>query len=68
MTDKIFDHTSKEFETTLNVALKDVAAKRQNPNKSLEATYEGYCIAVDRVGKDLAKAAKNTLKKSGWSV
>jgi len=68
VTDKIFDHTSKEFETTLKVAIKDVTAKRRNPNKSLTATYEGYCNAVDRVGKDFAEAAKKTLKKSGWSV
>jgi len=68
MTEKIFDHTSEEFNSTLKVALKDVAAKRNNPNKSFEATYPGYCNAVDRVGRDLAEAARDTLKKSGWSV
>jgi len=68
MTEKIFDHTSEEFDSTLNIALKDVAAKRNNPNKSFEATYHGYCNAVDRIGKDLAEAARGTLRKSGWSV
>jgi hypothetical protein len=61
MTDKIFDHNSEEFNSTLDVVLKEAAARRLNPNKSPEATYEGYCNAVDRVGEDSAEAAKNML-------
>jgi hypothetical protein len=68
MSEKIFDHTSEEFNSTLDVAIKEVTARRYNPNKSFEATYPGYCSAVDRVGEDLAKAATNSLKKSGWVV
>ncbi|MDR3001668.1 MAG: hypothetical protein LBU89_10435 [Fibromonadaceae bacterium] len=68
MTDKIFDHNSKEFDLALNVALEEAATRRCNPNKSPKATYEGYCNAIDRVGKDLAKAAKNALEKTGWLI
>jgi hypothetical protein len=64
--DKILDHNSKEFDAVFDEATKVARKKRLNPNKSMGATYDGYCKAVDRVGDDLAGAAKRTLKDFGW--
>lgn len=63
---KVLDCNSEEFDASFDAAIKISKARRLNPNKSEISTYEGYCVAVDRVGKDLEKAAKKTIKDFGW--
>jgi hypothetical protein len=66
MSGNIFDCNSDEFDKTFDLALKEVAESRCNPNNSLDATYLGYCNAVERVGVGLAEAAKDSLKRWGF--
>jgi len=63
---KVLDCKSDEYNAVFEEACEISKATRANPNRSTPTSYEGYCIAVDRVGAGLAEAAKKTLKDNGW--
>jgi len=65
---RILDHNSEEFNSAFNEAFEVAQKRRQNPNKSVETSYSGYCNAVDRVGEELGKATKKVLKDFGWTT
>jgi len=55
---KVLDCNSKEYVDVFEKACEVSKMNRENPNKSMSTSYEGYCSAVDRVGPGLAEAAK----------
>jgi len=55
---KVLDCNSDEYIAVFEEAYEMSKTKRENPNKSMSTSYEGYCSAVDRVGPSLAEAAK----------
>jgi len=56
---KVLDCNSKEYTAVFEEACEVSKKNRENPNKSMPTSYEGYCSAVDRVGPSLAEVAKN---------
>jgi hypothetical protein len=65
---RILDHNSEEFKVAFDEAFEVAQKRRHNPNKSIEASYNGYCDVVNQVGKELGEATKKALKEFGWTT